>query len=318
MIKKRVVYALIVLFIFAPLAQATFLLDRVVAVVNQEVITWSELYRSMMTDSTPAVKALPEEERKKIFKENEAQFLENLISLRLQVQEAVNNRLRVSQEEVKETIDGIKKKYSMTDTQFQDSLKSEGYTLDEYKRRLADQILQSKIVNQQVRSKIVITDADIEKFMRGNKDLSGSTETYHIRHILFKKLKDEAEMSAVEEKAQAVYAKALQGTDFAELARQYSEDASRTAGGDLGFIEKRNLAKDFSTALSSMKRGDVSKPFWSDRGIHILKLEEMTAPKSAAEVKEEAKAALQNRLFNERYKVWIKSLREKSYIDIRL
>lgn len=318
MIKKRIVYSLIVLFIFAPLAEATFLLDRVVAIVNQDVITWSELYRAMTTDATPAVRSLPEEERRKIFKENEALFLENLISFRLQVQEAVNNRLRVTEEEVKETVEGIKKKYGMTDTQFQDSLKSEGYTLEEYKKRLADQILQSKIVNQQVRSKIVITDADIEKFMRENKDLSGSTETYHIRQIFFKKPKDEAERYGVEEKAQTVYAKALQGTDFAELARQYSEDASRNTGGDLGFIEKSNLAKDFSTALSSMKQGDVSKPFWSDRGIHILRLEEMSAPKSSAQLREEAKAVLHDRLFSQRYKAWIKSLREKSFIDIRL
>jgi len=318
MIKKRIVYSLIFLFIFVSLAQATFLLDRVVAVVNQDVITWSELYRSMEKEATPAVKALPEEDRKKIFRENETLFLENLISFRLQVQEAVNNRLRVNDEEVKETIDGIKKKYDMTGAQFQDSLKTEGYSMEEYKRRLTDQILQSKIVNQQIRSKILVTDSEVEKFMKENKNFTGSAETYHIRQIFFKKPKDEAEKGGVEEKAQAVYAKAQQGTDFAELARQHSEDATRDTGGDLGIIEKRNLAKDFSTALASLKEGEVSKPFWSDRGIHILRLEAMAAPKSSAEVKEEAKAALQDKLFNERYKAWIKSLSEKSFIDIRL
>jgi len=318
MIKKRIVYSLIFLFVVASHAQATFLLDRVVAVVNQDVITWSELYRAMETDATPAVKALPEEERKKIFKENEALFLESLISFRLQVQEAANSRLRVSEEEVKDTIDGIKKKYAMTDAQFQDSLKAEGYPMEEYKRRLADQLLQSKIVNQQVRSKILVTDAEVDKFMKENKDFTGSTETYHIRQIFFKKPKDEAEKGRVEEKAQAVYAQARQGSDFAELARRHSEDATRDTGGDLGFIEKRNLAKDFSAALSSMKQGDMSQPFWSDRGLHILRLEEMAAPKSSAEVKEEAKMALQSKLFNEKYKAWIKSLREKAFIDIRL
>ncbi|MBI5635005.1 MAG: peptidylprolyl isomerase [Nitrospirae bacterium] len=318
MINKTIGYALILLFVFASLAQATFLLDRVVAVVNQDVITWSELYRSMETDATPAVKALPEEERKKILRENEALFLESLISFRLQVQEAANSRFRVTEEEVKETIDGIKKKYGMNDLQFQDSLKAEGYSMGEYKKRLADQIMQSKIVNQQVRSKVLVTDAEVDKFMKENKDFSGSSQTYRIRQIFFKKPKDEAEKSRVEEKAQAVYEMAGQGTDFAELARQHSEDATRNSGGDLGLIEKGVLAKEFSAALSSMKQGDISRPFWSDRGMHILKLEEMAAPKSAAEVREEAKTALQSKLFNERYKTWIKSLREKAFIDIRL
>lgn len=318
MIKKRIAYFLIFLFVFVSRTQAAFLLDRVVAVVNQEVITWSELYRAMETDATPAVKALPEAERKKIIKENEAMFLENLISFRLQIQEATSSRARVSDEEVKETMDSIRKKYSMSDAQFQDSLKAEGYSMEEYKRRLADQLLQSRIVNQQVRSKILVTDADLDIFLKENKNFNGSTEAYHIRQIFFKKPKDEAEKGEVEQKAQAVYTKAQLGADFAELARQYSEDATRNSGGDLGFIEKGNLGKDFIAALASMKQGDVSKPFWSDRGLHILRLEEMAAPKSSAEIKEEAMAALQNKLFNEKYKAWIKSLREKAFIDIRL
>jgi peptidyl-prolyl cis-trans isomerase SurA len=318
MINKRMVYSLLFLFIFASLAQAAFLLDRVVAVVNQAVITWSELYRAMEMDATPAVKALPVEERKKIFKENEALFLENLISFQLQVQEAANHGLRVTEEEVKETIDGIKKKYAMTDAQFQNYLSAEGYSIGEYKRRLADQVLQSKIVNQQVRSKVIVTDADVDKFMKENKNISGSSETFHIRQIFFKKPKDETEKGRVEETAQAVYAKAQQGANFAELARQYSEDATRETGGDLGFIEKGNLAKDFRSALASMKQGDISKPFWSDRGMHILMLEEMAVPKSSAEIKEEARTALQKKLFNEKFNAWNKSLREKAFIDIRL
>ncbi|MBI5074198.1 MAG: peptidylprolyl isomerase [Nitrospirae bacterium] len=318
MIYKKIVYCLFFFFMLSTRSQATFLLDRVVAVVNQDVITWSELYRSMETDATAAVKSLPEEERTKLFKGNEALFLENLIVLRLQVQEAVNNRIKVSDDEIMATIDGIKKKYAMTDVQFQESLKTEGYTMGEYKKRLTDQILQSKIVNQQIRSKILVTDADVEKFMQENKDFRGSTGAFHIRQIFFKIPKDPAEKSGIEEKAQAVHARARQGADFAELARQHSEDATKSAGGDLGFIEKGNLAKEFSAALSAMKPGDVSKPFWSDRGLHILRLEQIAAPKTAAELKEEARMALQEMLFNEKYKVWLKSLREKSFIDVRL
>ncbi|MBI5848305.1 MAG: peptidylprolyl isomerase [Nitrospirae bacterium] len=318
MIRNKIVYPLIFLFVLTSYVQATFLLDRVVAVVNQDVITWSELYRFMEVDASPAVKALPEEERKKIFLNNETLFLESLIELRLQVQEAANSRVKVVGEEVKETIEGIKKKYGMTDSQFQDSLKSEGYTFEEYKRRLVDQLLQSKIVNQQVRSKVLVSDADVDNFMKENKDMSSSAGSYHIRQIFFKKPKDPAERALVEEKALAVYAKAGQGQDFAELARLHSEDATRNSGGDLGYIEKGILGKEFLGALSAMKQGDVSKPFWSDRGMHILMLEETAAPRSAAELKEDAKIQLQEKLFNEKYKAWIKSLREKSFIDIRL
>ncbi len=318
MIKKCIAYSLILLFALVSFSHATYMLDRIVATVNQEVITWSDLYRAMQAESSPAIKALPEEERNKLFKDNEAAFLENLISFRLQVQAATENKFRVSDDEVDETIAGIKKKYSMSDAQFENSLMSEGYTLAEYKKKLKDQILQSKIVNQQVRTKVLVTEADVDKFMKENSNALAGNEAYHIRQIFFKKPHDEAEKSAVEEKAQAVYAQALQGADFAELARKNSEDAGKATGGDLGFIEKGNLGREFSAALVSMKQGDISKPFWSNAGMHILKLEEMASPKSGTELREAATAALQNKMFNEKYKAWTKSLREKAFIDIRL
>ena len=299
-------------------ADASFLLDRVVAIVNQEVITWSELYRAMEADASPAVKAMKEEERKKVFKENETAFLGTLINLKLQLQEAKHAGIRVTEEETKDAIDNIRKKYSMTDAQFRDSLKTEGYTFEEYRKRLQEQIIINKVVNQQIRSKIIVSEADIDAFMKSNKEFSVSNERYRIRQIFFKMPKDANDRTKTEERAEAVYSRILQGGSFPELAREYSEDSSRDMGGDLGFIDKGSLAKEFSEALSVMKPGDVSKPFWTGTGMHIIKLEEKTAVKSAAELREDAKKALSDKLFTERYNAWIKSLRERAFIDVRL
>jgi peptidyl-prolyl cis-trans isomerase SurA len=299
-------------------ADASFLLDRVVAIVNQEVITWSELYRAMEADASPKVKAMKEEERKKVFKENEASFLNTLINLKLQLQEARHAGIRVTEEETKESIDNIKKKYSMDDDQFRDSLKSEGYTFEEYRKRLQEQIMVSKVVNQQIRNKIIISEADIDAFLKTNKEFAASAERYRIRQIFFKMPKDANDRIKTEERAEAVYAKILQGGSLPELAREYSEDNSRDMGGDLGFIDKGSLAKEFSDVLSVMKTGDVSKPFWTGTGMHIIKLEEQTSSKNAAELRENARKALNEKLFMERYNAWIKSLREQSFIDVRL
>ena len=297
---------------------ASFLLDRVVAIVNQEVITWSELYRAMEADASPAVKAMKEEERKKVFKENETAFLGTLINLKLQLQEAKHAGIRVTEEETKDAIDNIRKKYSMTDAQFRDSLKTEGYTFEEYRKRLQEQIIINKVVNQQIRSKIIVSEADIDAFMKTNKEFSVSNERYRLRQIFFKMPKDANDRTKTEERAEAVYSRILQGGSFPELAREYSEDSSRDMGGDLGFIDKGSLAKEFSEALSVMKPGDVSKPFWTGTGMHIIELEEKTSVKSAADLREDAKKALSDKLFTERYNAWIKSLRERAYIDVRL
>ncbi len=316
-IKKFIVSCLFCVLFFSP-ASAAYLLDRVVAIVNQEVITWSELYRSMETDAMPGVRTLSEEERMKVFKENETGFLESLINVKLQLQEAKEYGIKVSDAELKEAIDNIKNKYKMSEIQFQESLKAEGYSFDEYKKRLREQIIISKLVNQQVRNKVLVTDQDIDAFIRDNKNFEGSGERYRIRQIFFKKPADAADRARIDELSRAVYDKIMQGQDFDALVREYSEGPNKNTGGDLGFIEKGSLAKEFSTALSEMRVGDVSKPFWTDAGIHIIKLEEKVGKKSPLESRDDAKNALNNKLFTERYNAWIKSLRERAFIDIRL
>ncbi len=316
----RIKSSLVIIFLFVVTtpSYAAVLLDKVVAVVNQEVITWSELYKSMEADASPQLKGMKDTEKLQVFKENEASFLDNLIGVKLQLQEAKSLGVKVSDEEIKEGIDNIKKKYSMTDAAFTESLKKEGYTIEEYKRKLREQIMISKVVNLQIRSKILTSDADVKKFLEENKELADSGERYRLSQIFFAKPKNDAEKSGVEEKAALVLKKLKEGADFTDLARQYSEDPSAQSGGDLGLIRKSQLAKEFSEALSAMKAGEVSAPFWTSRGLHIIKLNEKSGQRSPEQIKEEAKTALINKTFMERYAAWMKSLREKAYIEIRL
>jgi len=296
---------------------ATVLLDRVVAVVNQEVITWSELYKTMEADASPAVKELQKDEQRKIYKKNEAAFLETLINVKLQLQEARNVGIRVSDGEVQEAIDGVKKKYAMSDSAFRESLKGEGYSYDEYKKRLREQIIISKLVNTQIRSKIVVTDEDINKFVAENKKALENTESYKISQILLKKQKD-VESSKIDEKAGDLLKKLEQGESFANIARQYSEDPSSSSGGDLGSLKKSELNNDFLDVVSKMKPGDISKPFWTASGLHIIKLESKSEPKDKDAMREEARGMLTNKIFAKKYDAWIKYLREKSFIEVRL
>ena len=316
--KGRVgVMSIFCVLLFAGLASANVLLDRVVAIVNQDVITWSELYKAMEADASPKVKELRDDEKRKIFKENETFFLETLINVRLQLQEAKNMGIRVSDEELKEAIGNIQKKYSMSEAAFGESLKIEGFTYEEYKKRLREQIIISKLVNMEIRNKIVITDEDLNKFVAENKEILENTERYKISQILLKKQKD-TDNSKIEEKAGELLRKIEQGGSFSDLAQQYSEDPSAKAGGDLGLLKKSQLNKIFIDILSAMKPGDVSKPFWTESGLHIIKLESRAEAKNKDEAREEAKNILINKIYAERFNAWIKSLREKSFIEVKL
>ena len=299
-------------------SDAAVLLDRVVAVVNKEVITWSELYKMMESEAADQVRALKEEERLKIFKDSEAAFLEKFIDIKLQIQEARRLGLDVATEEVTEAVENIKKKYSLTDNALEESLKKEGLSFEEYKKRLSEQIVISKVVSQQIRNKVVVAEEEVKKYMEANKESFTDGETFKIKQIFLGRPKDDADIKVIEDRASIIIQRLKAGEDFSILAEEYSEDPSGKLGGDLGFIKKSQMAKEFIDALNSMKVGEFSNPFWTQKGLHIIKLEEKVAAQSTDEARESVLKQLTESQFSERYKSWIKGLREKAYIVIRL
>lgn len=314
-----IITVITVLFCIVPgLLDAAVLLDRVVALVNKEVITWSDLYKLMEYEATDQVKTLNEEERMKIFKESESAFLEKLIDMRLQLQEARGLGLEVTPEEVRETIESVKKKYSLTDSALRESLKKEGLTFEEYEKRLSEQIIISKLVNQQVRKKIIVSVEEVKKYMDANKENLSDGEAFKIKQILFKGPKNDADKEVIEEKASLIIQRLKAGEDFSVLAEEYSEDPSGRLGGNLGFIKKSYLTEEFVNKLNAMNVGDVSIPFWTEKGLHIIKLDEKIPAQNIDEVRENVRKQLTEDKVLEAYKSWIKDLRTKAYIVIRL
>jgi peptidyl-prolyl cis-trans isomerase SurA len=300
-----------------PIPRAPVLFDRVVAVVNKEVITWSELYKAMEFQAAPQLKKLSNEERNKVFKQSEGSLLESLIDMRLQLQEAEKLGFEVTQKEITETIETIQKKYSMTQADFTESLKKEGLSFDEYKKRLSEQILINKVVTHQIRNKITVTDDLIKKYMEEHKEDFTGNEKYKLRQIFFKNNVGAVDTKTVEDRAALIIRRLKDGEDFSALARIYSDDSSGKIGGDLGFVSKDLLAKEFVEVLSNMHEGDNSMPFWTEKGLHIIKLDEIVSVQNMDKIKDDVRKKSTEEQLAERYKSWVKGLREKAYIAVR-
>ncbi len=318
MLKFKLTFIMLFSFSLSATPQASILLDRVVAVVNKEVITWSELYKAMEFEAATRFKTLDEKKQRKLFQESEASFLETLIDMRLQLQEARNMGLDVAQNELAATIENIKKKHSMTQADFTYSLAQEGLSLDEYKKRLSEQILINKVVTYQIRNKIIVFDAEVNRYIEANREIFTGSETYKLRRIFLKKHEGSVDQKTVEEKASEIIRRLRDGDDFSALAQRYSEDPSARLGGDLGFVKKDLLAKEFVEVLSNMNVGDYSMPFWTDKGLHIIRLDERVSAQNTDIVKENVRKQLVEEHFSEKYRSWIKGLREKAFIEIRL
>jgi peptidyl-prolyl cis-trans isomerase SurA len=324
--KRAVLLNLIIIMVFSLLNQIAgleksyggILLDRIVATVNGEVITWSELRKVIELEGKEFLKGTTGEERERKIKELEKSFLNDLIDMKLQLQEARRIGLDVSDSETEGAINEIKKKYNLTDEAFINSLKAEGFTLEEYKTRLAEQILLSKVVNFEVRNNIIISDREIEEYYEANKEKYSEKEKVRIRQIFFAPPEDEAKRADIEAKAEEVIERIKKGEDFAKLASEFSEDPSREFGGDLGYVSRGSILKEIEEIAFGLKTGEVSKPFWSSKGLHIIKLEDRIEGKDIEEVREEIKEILFERAFKLRYDEWIKKLREKAYIEIKL
>jgi len=299
--------------LFSP-GSGAILLDKVVAVVNSEVITWSELYKAMEFDASPAVKAMSEQERRTIFKQNETVFLENLIDMRLLLQEAKKANINASDDEVNKTMAAIREKYAMSDAAFLDGLLKEGFTMEEYKKKLSEQIIINRLVDLEVRSKIVLTEDGVNAYLAKNKEMAAGDEGYKISHILIRKSDDPGQ---AEQKAQSIYERIKAGENFADAARKDSDDPSAKAGGSLGFVNKSDLSKEYLAALSRLKPGEVSEPFNTNRGMHIVLLESARLYNSPAELKQAVRDKMFAEKFERDYRAWIKGLRQRSYVEIK-
>ncbi len=318
---KKTVIIILALFslILARLdSYSAVLLDRVVAAVNGEVITWSELRRVIELEGQEYLMGITDENREEKIKELEKPFLKELIDVKLQLQEAREMGLNVSASETDDAMREIKKKYNLTEEAFINFLQAEGFTLKEYKTRLAEQILLSKVVNFKVRANILVSDKEIEEYYEANKGKYHQEDRFRIRQIFLAAPEDNSQKASVEAKAEEIIRRIKNGGDFAKLSGEFSEDSSREFGGDLGYLSRGTVLKEIEDVVFTLKTGQVSKPFWSSAGLHIIRLEDRIEGGNIDKVREEIKKIFFEKAFKLKYDEWIKELREKAYIEIKL
>jgi len=299
-------------------SHSAVLLDRIAAVVNNEVITWSELRSTISREAKSFLDKVPEGKKNEAMKELEKDFLNTLIDMKLQLQEARQKGLDLNNTEIDNAISDIKKKYNLTDEALLHSLEAEGMTFEVYRERLGEQIMVSKLVNFEVKANIVIADREINEYYEANKDKLGSIEKLRIRQIYFAMPKDQSKKSIMEARAQEVIARLNKGEDFSNLAGELSEDESRKFSGDLGYVSRGSVLKEVEDAAFVLKIGEVSKPFWSPLGLHIIKLEERIEGDGFDKVKDKIKETLFEKAFESKYLEWKAKLKEKAYIEIKL
>ncbi len=301
-------------------------LDRVVAVIDKDVITWSELYKALEFEMREELKTLKGNERQEFFSKHEKEFLDTLIEVKLQLLYAESHNIGVSKNELDAAVDDIRRKHSLSEQEFYDALRKEGFSVEEYKKRLSEHILISKVKNSEIANKVIVTEEEISGRIKSKKPAVVSNK-YRIRLIILSKAEDQdkgqgkdktGEGLALKKKAEYVYDKLLILEDFKKLATQYSDGPNALNGGDLGFINKEEMDKDFLAVVEQLKEGEFSKIFVTGKGMNIIQLVEKKAADTEGQIRDDVRRELFAEKSKKTYKDWIKSLKEKRFIKVML
>ena len=255
-----------------PPEHADTVADRVVAVVNNDAITLSELQETIV-----AYRAENQQTRSGGPSDDELakQFLPRLIDGRLQLQEAEREKITVEEQEVSEEINERIKHYNTkTVEEFEKLLKEQGITMEAVKKRVREALRVQKVIRRKVALRVSVTDAEIVQYVEENRPKLETGLSYHAQHILIvPEGSDDVAWESARIKADMLRAQALQGGDFTALARQHSQDATAKDGGDLGTLKRGELAQDIETEILRLEPGQLSKPFRSSLGYHVFRLE---------------------------------------------
>ena len=300
--------------------QAARVVERVVAVINDDIILSTELEQYAAPQYKGADPDSPE--GKKQWDDLKRKALEAMIDGKLVQQQAVELKLSVGPDEVDRAIQQVKDQNKLDDATFLEALKSQGFTLESYRKTLKKQILELKVVNTAVRSRVSVGDDEVRAYYKQNERLTAGDRQSHLRQILVG-VPEGASDADVERKkrvAQKVVDLARGGTRFVELAKQYSDDDStKGQGGDLGWVGKGVLVDALDDALASMEPGDVRGPFRTDRGWVVLQLVERKAGdlKPFDEIKDQLRKQLYDQQVEKAQQSWLRELRKKAHVDIR-
>ena len=297
------------------------LVDRIVAIVNDDVITLSELneafepYAGQIRDSMPG----PKEEHEMLHKLRH-DVLNALIEQKLTDQESRRLGVSVSESEVDHKIEQIRGAELLTEEELVKALQAQGYTLEEYRNRIKEQILRMKLINIEVKSKIAITEQEIRDYYEQHKEAYQEITKYHLRTILIRV----PSSATVDERGHAlkrmevVVKEFKAGTPFDELAKQYSEDTTAKDGGDLGLFQLDELSTEFHETVQRMKEGEISPILQTPQGYQVVMLQQIKnlPGKALRESFIEIQEKLYSQLVEEKYNAWLNALRERSYIEI--
>jgi peptidyl-prolyl cis-trans isomerase SurA len=252
-------------------AQRALLVDRIVAIVNKEVITASELANAVGSAERELRRRGTAPPERAVL---ERQMLERLIIDKAQAQMARDTGIRVDELQLDRAVQRIAENNRMSLTEFRGALERDGVPFDVFRQDVREQIMLTRLREREVDDKIQVSDSEIDLFLEAMKAAPGERTEYNLAHILVR-VPEQASPEQVEvarRRIEQALSQVRAGGDFAQVAATYSNAPEALQGGALGWRAHDRLPELFADALERLQPGEVTPPLRSPAGFHLLKL----------------------------------------------
>ena len=310
---KLLQFFLIIFIINVYHAQAV-LIDKIIAVVNNDIITLTELNEILIPYSQKIMMSnYGQNEQKEMLDSLKNNILDKLIDDKLADEQIREANISIDKKEIDEEIERIKSQRLFTQEEFEKALIEQGTNIYEYRKKIKEQKLRFKLYHIMIKSKIVITDNDIKAYYDSHPEKYQPKKKYHLRSIVKTNISESSK-----DDLNKVLNQLNEKVSFIDLAKKYSDSNLASEGGDLGFYSLDELSEIIREAVKDLTDGQYTQIIETDVGYQILFVEkiQMIGGKELKDVKDEISELLFNEVLEKKYKAWLKNIRDKSYIKL--
>ena len=295
------------------------IVDKVVAVVNDEIITQSEVDRLLYPIYMQYSQIYKtEEELYKKLDEARLEILKQLINDKLILCEAKRLQIAVDEKEINEQIDFIKNDLKNKGVDFETLLNEQNLTLAELKEKYREQILVKKTIDRELRSRIDIQPSEVSNYYNTHIEDYTQPEQVAVYGIL---IKLESVRTPLESLQLAADVRKIidEGRDFNQAADEYSEGPNKEQGGDLGYAKRGELLKEIENVIFFLKTGEVSDVIETPIGYHIFKVYDRKEENVMLfeEARQKVTESLYQAKLQKQFEDWIEKLKSKAYLSIK-
>lgn len=301
-------------------AWAGEVVEEIIARVNNDIVTGSELERQKKQLRNELAQQYSGAELDRQYEEREKDLLRDLIDQSLLVQRAKDMGLTAETDVVKR-LDRIRQDFKLATLEdLEKEVQRQGIPFEDFKNNIRNGILTQMVISREVGQRIMITREEVSQYYEQHKKEMEQPEQVHLREILIStEGKEESQIPELETKAREVLALVKKGDDFQELARKYSDGPTAKEGGDIGRFERGRMSQELAEVVFRLKTGEVSDVIRTRHGFLILKVEEHidAGIPPLDKVEQRISEILYYQRVQPNLRSFLTRLREESYIDLR-